>query len=162
MKKMLLIVLVMSTLSGCLFHKKGVKDETGSYVLTDFPIEKFKESDLESEKQILKDVHFDYNKHNIKENNIEILKNIAIYLKNNKVLHILIEGHCDNRGSNEYNLALGEQRALSTRDYLIKNENIDANKIQTISYGEEKPLVIGNTEEAWKENRRAHFLVAKE
>jgi peptidoglycan-associated lipoprotein len=71
---------------------------------------------------------------------------------------IQIEGHCDERGTNEYNLALGERRANSAKKYLI-SLGMPADQISTISYGEEKPLDPGHNEEAWAKNRRGHFIV---
>ena len=71
---------------------------------------------------------------------------------------ILIEGHCDDRGTIEYNLALGERRAKATRDYLV-TAGIDASRITTVSYGKERPVCTGQTEECWAQNRRAAFLV---
>jgi peptidoglycan-associated lipoprotein len=82
-------------------------------------------------------------------------------MKNNPEKHVLTEGHCDERGSNEYNLALGEQRALGVRQFLT-DQGIEASKVQTISYGEEKPLASGQDESAWKQTRRAHFLISGE
>ena len=73
----------------------------------------------------------------------------------------MIEGHCDERGSNEYNLALGEQRALSVRRYIVSLGG-DPNKLHTVSYGEERPLDPRSSEDAWAVNRRAHFLVSSE
>jgi len=152
----------MSLMSGC-FGRKGIKDrDTGSYVLTDFPLEKFKEASNDQEKVVLKDVHFDYNKSDIKTDDKLILKEIAKYLKYNNVLHLLVEGHCDERGTNEFNLALGEKRALNTREYLVKTEGIESARIQTISYGEEKPLDVAHNDNAWKVNRRSHFQIASE
>ena len=71
---------------------------------------------------------------------------------------MLIEGHCDERGTNEYNLALGERRAKSTMNYLV-SQGIQASRITIISYGEERPVCTEKTEECWAKNRRAHFLV---
>ena len=73
-------------------------------------------------------------------------------------MNFQIEGHCDERGTDEYNLALGERRANSTRKYLI-SLGIEASRISTISYGEERPLDSENSEEAWTKNRRAHFVI---
>jgi len=72
----------------------------------------------------------------------------------------MIEGHCDERGTIEYNLALGERRALSTRNYLAAL-GIDPSRVFTISYGEERPFELGHDEDAWAKNRRAHFTIQK-
>ena len=73
----------------------------------------------------------------------------------------MVEGHCDERGTNEYNLALGDRRSRAVRDYLVAL-GIGSNRIETISYGEEKPVCAEKTEECWAKNRRAHFVVLRE
>ena len=78
----------------------------------------------------------------------------------NRISSIVIEGHCDERGTAEYNMALGQRRAEETKKYLI-NLGIKESIIKTISYGEERPLDPGNNEEAWAKNRRAHFVVTQ-
>ena len=87
-----------------------------------------------------------------------ILKENAELLKKYPKVKIQIEGHCDERGTNEYNLALGERRANSTKNYLV-SLGISPDRISTISYGEEKPLDPGHNEEAWAKNRRAHTII---
>jgi peptidoglycan-associated lipoprotein len=82
----------------------------------------------------------------------------AKIVSNHPSLKIQIEGHCDERGSNEYNLALGERRATSAKLYLIKL-GVPENRLSTISYGEERPLDPGHNEEAWAKNRRCHFVI---
>lgn len=82
----------------------------------------------------------------------------AKLLRDHADAQITIEGHCDERGTVEYNLALGERRAQAARDYLV-NAGIDASRIQIISYGKERPFDPGHTEEAWAKNRRAHFVL---
>jgi peptidoglycan-associated lipoprotein len=81
-------------------------------------------------------------------------------MTNNPNAKIRIEGHCDERGTNEYNMALGERRANSAKKYLIKL-GVKESQLSTISYGEEKPLDPGHNEEAWAMNRRAHFAIVK-
>jgi peptidoglycan-associated lipoprotein len=110
------------------------------------------------ESKLLKDIHFDFDQYDIRPGDAEILKeNVALLSKYPKMV-IQIEGHCDERGTIEYNLALGERRANSTKRYLI-SLGIPADRLSTISYGEEKPLDPGHNEEAWSKNRRAHFIV---
>ena len=109
-------------------------------------------------KEIFVDVHFDYNKSDIRGSERPILEGIAGYMKEKPQLTIKVEGHCDDRGSNEYNLALGERRALSIRSYLA-NLGIAPERIYTISYGEEKPLCTEQKETCWSKNRRWHFLL---
>ena len=106
----------------------------------------------------LEDVHFDFDKYNIRPDAKEILNKNALWLKEHGEVYIQVEGHCDERGTVEYNLALGQRRATSVRSYLIRL-GISPKRISTISYGEEKPLDPGYNEEAWAKNRRAHFLI---
>jgi len=106
----------------------------------------------------LEDIHFDFDKYNIRDDAKEILRRNADWLKKNPAVKIQIEGHCDERGTNEYNLALGDRRAKATRDYLV-SLGINPERISTISYGEERPLDSGHNEEAWAKNRRAHFVI---
>ena len=120
-----------------------------------------KESGIEGEvfeSKLLKDIHFDFDKFDIRPGNAVILKENAEILKKYLKVKIQIEGHCDERGTNEYNLALGERRANSTKNYLV-SLGISPDRISTISYGEEKPLDPGHNEEAWGKNRRAHTII---
>jgi peptidoglycan-associated lipoprotein len=110
------------------------------------------------ESQLIKDIHFDFDQYDIRPGDGEILKENAILLKKFPQVKIQIEGHCDERGTIEYNLALGERRAISTKNYLI-SLGISSDRISTISYGKEKPLDPGHNEEAWAKNRRAHSII---
>jgi peptidoglycan-associated lipoprotein len=110
------------------------------------------------ESSLLKDVHFDFDKYEIRPADAAILKANADLLKKYHRVKIQIEGHCDERGTVEYNLALGERRANSTRNYLV-SIGISPERISTISYGKEKPLDPGHNEEAWTKNRRAHTII---
>jgi len=110
------------------------------------------------ESKLLKDINFDFDKYDIRPKDAEILKeNAALLMKYPKV-KIQVEGHCDERGTNEYNLALGERRSNAAKKYLI-SIGITADRISAISYGEEKPLDAGHNEEAWSKNRRDHFVI---
>lgn len=106
----------------------------------------------------LKDIHFDFDKYNIRPGDAKILDENAKWMKANANTLILVEGHCDERGTNEYNLALGERRAKATLNYLV-SQGIAATRITVISYGEERPLCTEKNEGCWAQNRRAHFLV---
>jgi len=106
----------------------------------------------------LKDIHFDFDKYDIRPGDSKTLDGNAGWLKSNPNHLVLIEGHCDERGTNEYNLALGERRAKSTMNYLV-SQGVQASRITIISYGEERPVCSQKTEECWAQNRRAHFLV---
>jgi peptidoglycan-associated lipoprotein len=106
----------------------------------------------------LKDVNFDFDKYDIRADDTKTLDANAAWLKTNSGHLILIEGHCDERGTNEYNLVLGERRAKSTMNYLV-SQGVQASRITIISYGEERPLCTEHSEGCWAKNRRAHFLV---
>jgi len=106
----------------------------------------------------LKDIHFDFDKYDIRPGDAKTLDGNAGWLKSNPNHLVLIEGHCDERGTNEYNLALGERRAKSTMNYLV-SQGVQASRITIISYGEERPTCTQKTEECWAQNRRAHLLV---
>jgi peptidoglycan-associated lipoprotein len=106
----------------------------------------------------LADVFFDFDKYDIRPSDARTLDSNANWLKSNPNHLVLIEGHCDERGTNEYNLALGERRAKSTMNYLV-SQGVQANRITIISYGEERPQCTEHTESCWAKNRRAHFLV---
>jgi peptidoglycan-associated lipoprotein len=104
-------------------------------------------------------VLFDYDQHLLTMQAQERLAANASILKANPNLKVRIEGHCDERGSDQYNIALGERRAQATKNYL-ETLGVPAGQMTTVSYGEEKPLDPGHTEEAWVQNRRAEFVPA--
>jgi len=106
----------------------------------------------------LKDVFFDFDKFNVRDDQKAALNDNITYLKANQRVRVTIEGHCDERGTVEYNLGLGERRAKSTKDYLVA-AGIAADRINVISYGKERPFVLGHDESAWKWNRRSHFVM---
>jgi len=106
----------------------------------------------------LTDVFFDFDKYDIRPGDAKTLDANANWLKSNPNHLVLIEGHCDERGTNEYNLALGERRAKSTMNYLV-SQGVQANRITIISYGEERPQCTEHNEACWSKNRRSHFLV---
>jgi peptidoglycan-associated lipoprotein len=103
-------------------------------------------------------VYFDYDKALIRDDARPVLDTNATWLKKFRTVKILIEGHCDERGTEEYNLALGEKRAKSTQDYLL-TLGIGSDRIKIISYGKSQPINPGHDEAAWQMNRRAQFLV---
>lgn len=106
----------------------------------------------------LKRIHFDFDKYFIREDAKPVLEKNAEWLKKFPSVKILIEGHCDERGTEEYNMALGEKRAKSTMNYLI-SLGISPERIKIISYGKSRPLDPGHNEEAWALNRRAEFVI---
>jgi peptidoglycan-associated lipoprotein len=110
------------------------------------------------ESSLFKDIGFDFDKYDIRPGDATILKENAAVLKKYHKVKIQIEGHCDERGTNEYNLALGERRANSAKNYLL-SLGISPERISTISYGEERPVDPGHNDEAWTKNRRAHTII---
>lgn len=105
-------------------------------------------------------VLFDYDSAQVNPSEQSKIEQAAGYLSSNSSAQMIVAGHCDERGSNEYNLALGERRALAVRAYLI-SRGIDANRVQTKSLGEEQPAAMGHDESAWSQNRRAEFLIVQ-
>jgi peptidoglycan-associated lipoprotein len=108
----------------------------------------------------LQDVHFDFDKYDIRPGDAKILDADAAWLKQNGDRLVLIEGHCDERGTNEYNLALGERRARAAQNYLVAH-GVAAARITVVSYGEERPACSEHGESCWAKNRRAHFLTKR-
>jgi peptidoglycan-associated lipoprotein len=106
----------------------------------------------------VKDIFFDFDQAAIRDDSKKTLADNVLWLRANPAAKVTIEGHSDERGSSEYNLALGERRARVTRDFLVA-AGIDANRVNTISFGKERPFVLGHDESAWKWNRRAHFML---
>ena len=109
----------------------------------------------------LRDVFFDFDKHTIRPDAARPLDANIGWMKSNSSALILIEGHCDERGTNAYNLALGERRAKATQDYL-EARGVAAARITIISYGEERPACTARNEACWAQNRRAHFLTKQQ
>jgi peptidoglycan-associated lipoprotein len=108
----------------------------------------------------LKIVYFDFDKSDLTSDSLEILKENADYLSKNADLKVVISGNTDNRGTLEYNLSLGQRRSLKVKDYYVQF-GIEPNRIATISYGSENPVVDENNEVAWAKNRRAETKVIK-
>ena len=109
----------------------------------------------------VKDIYFDFDKYDIRSTDQKILDANAAWLKSNARALLLIEGHCDERGTPEYNLALGERRAQAAMSYLVAL-GIQANRISIVSYGSQQPVCQERNEACWAKNRRAHFLVKSE
>jgi peptidoglycan-associated lipoprotein len=105
-------------------------------------------------------VHFAYDSFVLPPREVSKIDQVGKFLQENSGRVVTVDGHCDERGSNEYNLSLGEQRAQSVRTYLI-NLGVDASRIQTRSFGKEKPLDPGHSESAWAKNRRGEFVIYK-
>jgi peptidoglycan-associated lipoprotein len=109
---------------------------------------------------LFKDIRFEYDSYSIKGDDLKRLKDMGAWLDRNKGSRLSVEGHCDERGTQEYNLMLGQKRAEVVKDYLVKL-GVGENRIKTISYGKEQPLDTGHTEEAHAANRRVHFNIEK-
>jgi len=107
----------------------------------------------------VRDAYFDFNKADIRADARDALSKTADFLKNYPQIKVTIEGHCDERGSTEYNLTLGDRRANATKQYLV-SLGISADRITTVSYGKEKPFCMESNEACWQQNRRGHFVKA--
>ncbi|HWP58962.1 MAG TPA: peptidoglycan-associated lipoprotein Pal [Candidatus Acidoferrales bacterium] len=116
------------------------------------------ESTATPESSPLKEVYFDFDRYDLRADARETLKANYEWLKANPSVQVQIEGHCDERGTNAYNMALGAKRAQSVKDYLV-SLGIAADRLSTISYGEELPVCREQTEECWQKNRRAKFVI---
>lgn len=142
---------------GALGERPGEGIEEGETPIPQTPLARellFKEAQEE-----LKTIYFDYDSAALTPEAIKNLDRAADWLKKSAGVNVQIEGHCDERGTNEYNLALGERRALSARRYLL-SVGISADRVFTISYGEERPAVDGHDESTWKMNRRDEFKIS--
>jgi peptidoglycan-associated lipoprotein len=104
------------------------------------------------------DILFEFDSAKLSNDAQDILRRKAEWLKENPRARIIIEGHCDERGTNEYNLALGDRRAFSSKSFLVDLGIVDS-RLTTVSYGEERPLDPESNEDAWAKNRRAHFVI---
>jgi peptidoglycan-associated lipoprotein len=104
------------------------------------------------------DIYFDFDKYNLKPEAIKVLDKKVALMRENSQAKVLIEGNCDERGSNEYNLALGDRRANAAKSYMVK-AGIAGNRLSSISYGEERPVCKEHTEACWAKNRNDHFVV---
>jgi len=102
-------------------------------------------------------VYFDFDQSLVREDQVERIEKNAMFMKENPQITVQIEGNCDERGTNEYNMALGERRAMSSKKYMV-NLGVAENRLSTISYGEERPINFGHDELSWSQNRRDDFV----
>jgi len=122
-------------------------------------IEAFRDPSTDSKlAPIFRNVQFDYNSHLVKGASADVVHRVADYMKGHNNIYVFVEGHCDERGPEAFNLSLGARRANSIRSMLVA-EGVNPDHIFTISYGKERPLVMDHHEEAWAQNRRAEFKV---
>jgi peptidoglycan-associated lipoprotein len=180
MKQLFSVLIILSTLLiGCAEKKvvkpteapqpqtmeqKGKEGEASKETISEQKVAKVesKESPSKTEEVsgMFPDIHFDYDKYDIRNDAKPALKSVADYLIKNPSEKVLIEGHCDERGTSEYNLGLGDRRAKATKDYLL-SLGVPSSRISTISYGKEKPLCDEHAEDCWAKNRRAHLVLLK-
>ena len=118
------------------------------------------ETDEEAFAKNVKDIFFDYDKYDIRPSDQSVIQADVAFLQSHPNMKFTIEGHCDERGSTEYNLALGDNRANATKSALVQ-AGMPADRIRTISYGKEKPFCTESNETCWQQNRRAHFVLTK-
>ncbi len=144
---------------------KDITKDIPKEAITEKQIAKIEPSDIKSyikELQTkIKDIYFDFDNYDIRDDARPVLREIASMLAKNKDIKVIIEGHTDERGTNEYNLGLGDKRANAAKEYLL-SLGIPSGRINTLSYGEEKPLCIEQIEDCWAKNRRAHFVLIEE
>lgn len=132
----------------------GVGEEGGisERPLSDMTIEEINAAEF------LSNIYFDFDRYDLRDDAIDSLEQNAAWLREHTTVRVIIEGHCDERDTEEYNLALGERRANAARDYFIR-VGIAPSRLMTVSYGESRPLDLGRNEYAWSRNRRAHFRI---
>ena len=131
---------------------------TGNYGMeADQSSDEFKKTYGRSSQQMLP-IYFDFDQASIRSDQISRLEQNAEFMKANSAAKVVVEGNCDERGTNEYNLALGERRALNAKTYLIEL-GIEEYRIRTVSYGEERPLFFDQDEFSWSQNRRDDFVL---
>lgn len=111
-----------------------------------------------NQKGYLSSAYFDYDQADLRDDARTALAANAEWLKKYPTIQVLIEGHCDERGTSEYNLALGDKRANAAKDY-IESLGVDSSRVRTVSYGKERPQCSASTEECWQQNRRANFVI---
>ncbi len=183
MKKLLVLALFVSLMVTVACHKKAEptpqqqpkkqtevqqteqKQTIENTVISENTMGEKKKEDFESKsidelnkENILEDVYFEFDKSRLTPETREVLKKHAQWLKEHPSVKILIEGHCDERGTEQYNLALGDRRAHAVKNYLI-SLGISPDRMKTISFGEMFPKVKGHNEWAWSQNRRCHFVI---
>ena len=152
-------------------EKAGQGDDQGTGGISEEEIAARERAAAEAEKQrqieeeraakqefINENVYFGFDDSTLTKKAREILAEKVVWLRNNPDVDVVIEGHCDERGTKEYNMALGQRRAQSIKNYLV-NAGIDPSRLETISYGEERPVDSRHNEMAWAKNRRGHFRI---
>jgi peptidoglycan-associated lipoprotein len=160
---LLLILAMAGYFSGCgkkpkpVTEKPPVTETKREEPKREEPQEEPKEEPRPGEVSFVK-IYFDFDRSNIRDDAKSALEQNARVLRDNRGVRVQIEGHCDERGTVEYNLALGERRAASARQYLM-DLGIDGARMTTISYGKERPVAFGQDEGSWQQNRRCEFVI---
>jgi peptidoglycan-associated lipoprotein len=116
------------------------------------------EIDVLNKKGYLSDAFFDFDQSDLREDARSVLAADATWLKKHTTVQVLIEGHCDERGTSAYNLALGDRRANAAKEYLV-SLGLDGSRLRTVSYGKERPFCTESSESCWQQNRRAHLVI---
>lgn len=164
-----LVVLVAVVAAGCAGKKKGTQAGAGGAGLGEEGIgaggslEQYKKGELGAEEGTgpLKDIHFAFDSYELDEQTRSVLRENGNWMKDHPQSKVELEGHCDERGTVEYNLALGAKRARAAKEYLVAL-GVSADRLTTISYGEELPLCHEHNEACWQKNRRVHSVVLGE
>lgn len=174
-KFLVIALLIPALLCNVSCSKKGVKTDSAAPSVSgdagDNDAKRLRDQALEAQKRaglsaselakyqfLNDDVYFDFDSATLTPEAQSVLNQKHQWLLNNSAGQVAIEGHCDERGSNAYNLALGDRRAQSAKNFLVQS-GIPESRLSTVSYGEEKPVDSAHTEAAWAKNRRAHFLL---
>ncbi len=148
-----LVVIAAFAISACATTKKTAASQTSTAPAGPAP------GSVEEFTKVVGDrVFFDFDRYDIKDEGRATLQRQAAWLKKYPAVSVTLEGHCDERGTREYNLALGQRRATAAKDYLI-SLGVDASRITTISYGKERPVCVESTESCWAQNRRAVTVI---
>ncbi|HEV2113685.1 MAG TPA: peptidoglycan-associated lipoprotein Pal [Terriglobales bacterium] len=140
----------------------GTQEATARVTVTEAPAPPPQVTETEEQMfaRSVQDVFFDYDSYALRSESQQQLAGAAQFLNQRSNLNFTVEGHCDERGSTEYNLALGDKRAGAVKDALVRN-GVAANRIKTITYGKEKPFCTESNEQCWQQNRRGHFVLQK-
>jgi peptidoglycan-associated lipoprotein len=164
-KRLLVLIVAIGLVSfaaGC-GGKKAMEEpamDVPSEPVVETPVTKEPAVPTDVKPAVLNDVFFAYDKYNLTSESKSVLEGNAAELKRTTDAMVTIEGHCDERGTTSYNLALGEKRANAAKEYLVAL-GIDGSRINVVSYGKERPFDTGHDETAWAKNRRAHFVAKK-
>jgi peptidoglycan-associated lipoprotein len=169
-RKILTIMIAALLVCGMIFtvscsKKQQVKADTGavhesSTVAADQDEEDAIRMEMQRAREAFEneDVYFDFDQSILTSDGRSVLERKGAWLRSNSDASVTVEGHCDERGTAEYNIALGERRAKSAMEFLV-DMGIDSSRLDQVSYGEERPLDAGHDEDAWAKNRRAHFVI---